>query len=317
MIDLVTFGETMLRLSPPADGRLETTPQFDVTVGGAESNVAAVASRLGQETVWLSKLPASPLGRRVAGELRRNGVEPAVSWADSGRVGTYYLESGEKPRGTDVVYDRSGSAVTTVTTSELDSEKIRTAQVFHTSGITPALSADAADTTASLLEIASAADTTVSLDLNYRSKLWSPTEARETLEPLLSDVDILFAPRRDVTRILDIEGTAEEMGRALAASHDIETVVVTSGGDGALAVSDGTLFEQAVYPASDRRPIGTGDAFVGGFLANFLDQSDIESALSWGAATAALKRSIPGDVATVTPAEVEAVIDQETAEISR
>ena len=317
MTDLVTFGETMLRLSPPADSRLETASQFDGTVGGAESNVAAVASRLGQETAWLSKLPDSPLGRRIAGELRRDGVEPVVCWTDQGRVGTYYLESGAPPRGTDIVYDRSDSAVTSVQPDDLDTDTIDRADAFHTSGITLALSATVEQTTAALLRTATESGTTVSFDLNYRSKLWSPSAARETIEPLLDAVDILFAPQRDTERVLDIDGEPGEIARTLADTHDIDTVVVTMGGDGALARHRGTQFEQSVYPASDRRPIGTGDAFVGGFLAAFLEEGDVETALSWGAATAALKRSIPGDVATVTPEEVREVLDGETSDISR
>ena len=317
MTELVTFGETMLRLSPPADGRLETTATFDVTVGGAESNVAAVASRLGRETGWLSKLPDTPLGRRVTGELRRDGVDPAVCWTDEGRVGTYYLESGDPPRGTDVVYDRADSAVTTVQPAELDTERVAAADVFHTSGITPALSEATAETTDRLLSIATEAATTVSFDLNYRSKLWSHAAARETLEPLLADVDLLFAPQRDTESVLGIDAAAPEMARELASTYGIETVVVTMGGDGALALDEGELFEQSVYPASNRRPIGTGDAFVGGFLASWLEAGEIGTALSWGAATAALKRSIPGDVATVTPEEVRAVIEGSTADISR
>jgi len=317
MVDLVTFGETMLRLSPPGDGRLETAPQFDVTVGGAESNVAAVASRLGQETIWLSKLPDTSLGRRIAGELRRDGVEPVICWTDEGRVGTYYLESGDPPRGTDVVYDRAGSAVTTVQPEDLDTGTITAADVFHISGITPALSDAAAATTARLLSIAGEAATTVSFDLNYRSKLWSHADARETLKPLLGDVDLLFAPRRDTESVLGIDAPAPEMARDLAETYGIETVVVTMGAEGALALHEGERFEQSVYPASNRRPIGTGDAFVGGFLASLLQTGDVDTALSWGAATAALKRSIPGDVATVTPEEVREVLAGSTTDISR
>jgi len=317
MVEVVTFGEAMLRLSPPADGRLETTPQFDVTVGGSESNVAALASRLGRDAIWLSKLPDDPLGRRVAGQLRRDGVEPVVCWSDEGRVGTYYLESGDPPRGTDVVYDRAGSAVTTVQPGDLDTETVESAEVFHTSGITPALSDATAETTAQLLSIAAQSGTTVSFDLNYRSKLWSHAEARDTLEPLLADVDLLFAPRRDTESILGIDAAAQEMARHLAGTYGIETVVVTMGGDGALALHGGECYEQSVYPASDRRPIGTGDAFVGGFLAALVETDDLDTALSWGAAAAALKRSIPGDIATITPDEVREVIDGATPDISR
>jgi 2-dehydro-3-deoxygluconokinase len=207
--------------------------------------------------------------------------------------------------------------VTTVQPEELDTERISRSDVFHTSGITPALSPTVEQTTATLLRSAAESDTTVSFDLNYRSKLWSPSAAREAIEPLLGTVDILFAPKRDTERVLGIDSEPGEMARTLADTHDIGTVIVTMGSDGALAYHEGDQFEQPVYPASDRRPIGTGDAFVGGFLAAFHEERDVETALSWGAATAALKRSIPGDVATVTPEEVREVLDGATREISR
>ena len=109
MTDLVTFGETMLRLSPPRGERLERTHEFDVQAGGAESNVAVAASLLGMDTVWLSKLPDSALGRRIVRELRGHGVRTGVAWDrhESKRLGTYYLEHGGTPRGTEVVYERA------------------------------------------------------------------------------------------------------------------------------------------------------------------------------------------------------------------
>lgn len=317
MVDLVTFGETLLRLSPPDDGRLETTPQFDVHVGGAESNVAVAAARLGCSCGWLSKVADSPLGRHVTGELTRHGVEPAVVWTADGRQGTYYLESGDPPRGTDVVYDRADAAITTARPAELSTDLIDEASVFHTTGITPALSERLAGTTAELLARAQAAGTTTTFDLNYRSNLWDAETAGETIIPLLASVDVLFVPGRDAGPILDVEGDPETVARTLADRHGLETVVLTRGSEGALALSEGTVAHQGTYPASDARPIGTGDAFVGGFLSQYVRGESLERALRWGAATAALKRSIPGDMALVTPAEVREVIEGESAAISR
>lgn len=310
---LVTFGETMLRLSVPAGERLETATSFDCRVGGAESNVAVAAARLGTDAAWLSKLPDSPLGRRVAGELRRHGVDPRVVYAEEGRQGTYYLEQGSTPRGTDVVYDRASSAVTTATTDELDTDATRSAEVFFTTGITPALSETLRETTTELVDIAE----TTAFDLNYRGKLWSPAEARETYEALLPSVDLLFAPARDVREVLEIEGDPAELLAALQDAFDIETVVLTRGDAGALARRDGETVEQPAYDAATVDPIGSGDAFAGGFLSRYIRDEPLARALEYGAATAALKRTIRGDLAVVSEAAVEQVIEEEAASINR
>jgi 2-dehydro-3-deoxygluconokinase len=308
--DLVTFGETMLRLSPPRGERLETADALDVQAGGAESNVAVGAARLGADAVWLSKLPDSPPGRRVANELRSHGVRPAVAWtdADEGRVGTYYFERGAEPRGSNVVYDRAGAAITTVRAAELPTEAFADASRFHTTGITPALSDRAAEATTALLREAGEAGLTRSFDLNYRAKLWEPTAARAAYEDLFDHVDTLFVPRRDAREVLGREGDAVSIAHGLASAFDFETVVVTRGAEGAVALRDGSVFEQSVFEAETIDAIGTGDAFVAGYLAKRIAGGDVPAALEWAAATAALKRTVTGDVAVVTPAEVEDVV---------
>ncbi|MFO7833058.1 MAG: bifunctional 2-dehydro-3-deoxygluconokinase/2-dehydro-3-deoxygalactonokinase, partial [Halohasta sp.] len=292
MAELVTFGETMLRLSPPAGQRLETEGGFDAQVGGAESNVAVAAAGLGVDAAWLSKLPANPLGRRVVRVLRGHGVDPVVAWdeGESARLGTYYLERGADPRGTNVIYDRSGASITTVAPDELDYSVLDGAELFHTTGITPALSTAAAEATQELLAAAGEADVTRSFDLNYRSKLWSTTEARQQYESLFERVDLLFAPLRDARSVLGYEGDAESIAYRLADDHGFETVVVTRGETGSLAYTDGELYEQGIVDGETVDAIGTGDAFVGGVLAELLAGSGIDTALSYGAAAASLKR---------------------------
>jgi len=319
MADLVTFGETMLRLSPPAGQRLETEGGLDAQVGGAESNVAAAATSLGTDTAWLSKLPANPLGRRVVRSLRSHGITPEVAWdeSDAARLGTYYLERGADPRGTDVIYDRADSSITTVDSAELDLSVVESADVFHTTGITPALSAATSETTTELLRVAGEAGVTRSFDLNYRSKLWSPAEAREHYESLLGQVDLLFAPIRDARNVLGYDDDAESVAYRLADDYDIETVAVTRGETGSLAYTDGEIVEQGVIDAETVDAIGTGDAFVGGVLAELIAGSEIDTALSYGAAAASLKRTIEGDVLVTTREEVEAALDQSTGGISR
>jgi len=318
-MDLVTFGETMLRLSPPGHERIEQAGELDVRAAGAESNVAVNAGRLGAETAWLSKLPDSPLGRKVAAGLRAQGTTPEVAWSDDAdsRQGVYFLEQGGEPRGSNVVYDRADAAVTTATTDELATEFVERAGYLHTSGITPALSDTLETTTAELLELAQETGTTATFDVNYRSKLWSPEEARETLEALFPDVDVLFVARRDARDVLAREGDAEDIARGLAEEFSLGTVVVTRGDEGALAVRAGEVFEQPTFQTETTDPVGTGDAFVGGYLAARVDGGSVADALEWGAATAALKRTIPGDVALVTREEVESVLSDNGSGIDR
>jgi 2-dehydro-3-deoxygluconokinase len=317
MSDLVTFGETMLRYAPPVGERIETTRELDVRTGGAESNVAVCAARLGADAVWLSKLPDSPLGKRVVHELRGHGVRTGVVWTEEGRTGTYYLDRGGDPRGTDVVYDRRDAAVTTATPGELPLSVLDGAETFYTSGITPALSETLRETTAALLRRAGEAGVRTAFDLNYRSKLWSREEAAGVYRSLLPHVDVLFAAERDVEEILGRDGEVVQVANGLASDFGLDTVVVTRGEHGAVGLHDGELVKQGVYEADTHDEIGTGDAFVGGFLARRIRGGSFEEALDYGAATAALKRTIEGDLAVVSPAEVDRVVREESGGVSR
>jgi len=318
MSDLVTFGETMLRLSPPGDERLETTRSFDCRAAGAESNAAVAAERLGAVATWMTKLPDSPLGRRIVSELRGYGIDPDVTWTDAdARVGTYYMEHGGKPRGTNVVYDVADTALSRASADEFDVEAIRDARAFFTTGITPALSDTARETTANLLGVARKAGTTTALDVNYRSKLWDAGTARSVLTKLFPAIDVLVIAERDADRVFDIEGDGPEVAHAIASRFDFETVVITQGERGAVAWHDNVVHDAGVYDADTVDPIGGGDAFAGAFLARRLSGDDVPRALEYATATAALKRTIPGDVATVTREEVEGVIGEEIQRVSR
>ncbi len=317
MTDLVTFGETMLRLSPPDRERIESASSLELRAAGAESNVAIAATRLGADATWASKLPDSPLGRRVVAGLRQFGIDTEVAWSDDGRQGTYYLEHGTAPRGTNVIYDREDAAVTTTEPDDLPLGSIRAASTFYTSGITPALSPTLEFTVDEVLAEAQAAGTTTAFDVNYRSKLWSPAEARDTLTDLFPAIDLLVTAERDARDVLDCSGGAEDIARELATDWGFETVVVTRGSKGALALRDGEIFQQSAFDTETVDPIGTGDAFVGAFLASRLAGKDVPTALEYGSATAALKRTIPGDVAVVTREEVERVLKSRGGEISR
>jgi 2-dehydro-3-deoxygluconokinase len=313
MSDLVTFGETMLRLSTPVGERLETARELDLRIGGAESNVAVAAARLGTDATWLSKLPDSPLGRRVTNELRSHGVAPEIHWADSDRQGLYFIERASPPRETNVVYDRSETAIATARPEDFDRSTVTDASVFFTCGITPALSDRLAETTGELLRTAQNAGTTTALDINYRSKLWDPPEARERLTELFPAIDVLVAAERDLRTIFGYDGRPDDIATALDADFGFRTVVVTRGIEGAIARHDGSLFEQPAFETETIDSVGTGDAFVGGFLAKRIDGGSVPEALEYAAATAALKQTVEGDLAVVTPADVEKLVTSEGA----
>jgi 2-dehydro-3-deoxygluconokinase len=308
--DLVTFGEGLLRLSPPDDERLETAREFDVRVGGAEANVAVAAQRLGAETAWLSKVHDGPLGHRLVNEFRGYGVAPEVVWSDEGRQGVYYLEHAGEPRGTTVHYDREGAAVTTAEAEELATDRIEDARAFFTTGITLALSTTTAETTANLLSVARQAGTKTVFDMNYRSKLWEPDRARAMLTKLFPAIDVLVAAARDAREVLDLEGEPQRIAHQLASTWDFDTVVITRGERGSLALQNGVVHEKAAFDTETADPVGTGDAFAGAFVARRLAGDEVQAALEFANAAAAVKRTIPGDVATFTPEEVRTVIER-------
>lgn len=314
---LVAFGETMLRLGAPTGDRLETTASLDVHVGGAESNVAVAAQRLGLDATWCSRLPDSPLGDRVVNEIRRHGVSVVVDRDETARQGIYYVDAGGDPRGTDVLYDRADAAVTTTRPDDLPLEHIRRADAFLTTGITPAISETLRATTRTVLGEAVAAGTTTVFDVNYRSKLWDETTAAATFRDLFPDVDVLTIAVRDARQVLGRDGEPTAIASSLYEEYDLDVAIVTVGADGVVAVSPAGTHEQDVIPADTVDPIGTGDAFLGGFLAWYLDGADVDASLAAAAATASLKRTVAGDMAVVTRDEVEAVLAGTAADIDR
>jgi 2-dehydro-3-deoxygluconokinase len=306
MTDLVAFGETMLRLSPPQGDRLERTSSLSCHVGGPESNTAIAAERLGAVSTWLSKVPDSPLGRRVVGELHHQGIETDVVWSDTHRQGLYFVENSGDPRGLTIVYDREGSAMSSVSPDELDLSALQNARVFVTSGVTPALSGTACETTIELLKIAREAGTTTALDFNYHEQLWSAKEAREQLTQLFPAIDILFISSDDAENVLGLQsGQAAQFAHTLAAEYDFRTVVVTKPDLGAVAWHDSVVHEHDTYETDTIDQMGASDAFAGAFLARRLAGNDVPTALEYATATAALKRTIAGDTALLTKAEVD------------
>jgi len=308
-MDLVTFGEAMVRLSPPAGQRLDDARHFDVHVGGSELNVAAGAARLGLRSRWVSRLPETPLGRLIAHRAGEAGVDLShVLWAEDERVGLYFVEAAA------VRYDRADSAMSRLAPGVVDWPRaLDGARWFHTSGITPALSDTAEAAAAEAVAAANHAGVTVSYDLNFRPQLWSAERARTVLGFMVSHADVLITNEEDPRAVFGIEGNAEDVARALQKRFGCRAVVVTlrePTGSGrrtrsAIALVGGTLHRGPRSAADIVDPIGAGDAFSAGLIAALLRADDWRAALRWGVALSALKYGVAGDFSTATQAGLE------------
>jgi len=335
-MDLVTFGEAMVRFTPPDFQRLEQARSFDVYVGGGELNVAVAAARFNASSRWVSWLPDNPLGRLIANRARELGVDVHVDWTTSDRAGLYFAELGAAPRASSVLYDRRGSAISKIAIGKVDWEAIfRGARWFHVSGITPALSQSAAKVTGEALRAAKKAGLTVSYDLNYRSKLWSPADARAVQEPLMEHVDVLISTEED-TRVVFGIGEKEsyehlsaepydEVARSLEKKFGFTAVAITLRENplvllnswSAILIAGGELHRAPRYEVEVVDRIGAGDAFSGGLIAARLENQSWEDALRFATAASALKHSIPGDFCLVTRAEVDQLLGGASLRVAR
>lgn len=315
--DVFTLGETMIRLTPKGFIRLEEAAEMEVRIGGSESNVAIALQRLGLRVSWASKLPRNPLGELTARRLRSFGVDVShVRWVDDGRMGLYFIEPGAAPRSGTVLYDRAHSAASTMAPEEWDWALLDHTRHVHLTGITPALSPTAAATTARVIREARARGRTVSFDVNHRARLWPAEQARETLLPLLRDVDLLICPLADAATVFGLRGAPEEVARELADRTEGAQVALTLGAEGALLWDRERAHRVAPFPVHAIDRVGAGDAFDAGLIWGFL-RGDAPAGLRYGMAMAALKHTIPGDEFISSPAEVEALLEAGHRDIQR
>lgn len=308
MADLLTFGASVVEFTAPTDDRLETTDRLRVSVSGPESNAAVAAGRLGVESAWLSKLPKTSLGRRVANEVGRHGVETAIHWSETGRQGLTFGERAGPPRGNSRLDDRNGAAVASAVPGELPLSAVRDASTVYTSGATATLSTTLAETTAALLESVGEAGATTVLGLGRPRAFESPT-TREAVVSLFPQVDVLLTTEAGATALGQGTNPTETV-HALASTHDFETVVLAREERGALVWHDRTVHEHAPPETDTVDDRGAFDALCGAFLARRLDGDDVGRALAAGVACGALARTVRGPLATITPEEVERCIER-------
>ncbi len=318
MAEIVTFGEAMVRLAPPDFMRLEQTHSLDVKIGGGEYNVAVAAARLGLKSAYVTRLPTNPLGRMVENKAREHGVDTSnIVWSDTDRAGLYFVEFGAKPRPSSVLYDRKDSAISNIEPGMVDWDAVfNKAKVYHVSGITPALSPGAAETTKESMLAAQENGVTVSVDLNYRAKLWTESEAQTCMTELMEYTDILITTEEDCMRVFKIDGTDyEEVARKLHERFGFTVVAITLRENlsvwrnnwTAIALYEGKIYDAPTYDVEVVDRVGGGDSFSAGFLSGFMT-GDIEYAIKFGVAFSALKHSIPGDLNWSTKTEAEALM---------
>ncbi|GAA3112195.1 sugar kinase [Streptosporangium carneum] len=293
MIDLVTLGESMALFTARRTGLLRHSRDFGLSVGGAESNLAIGVSRLGRRAAWIGRVGDDEFGELLRSTLSGEGVDVRGMIVDPEAPTGLMVKSRRTVDLVDVRYYRSASAGSRLGPADLDVSLLRSARVLHVTGITLALSASAAEAVRAAVAEARDAGVTVSMDVNYRRALWSPDEASKALREIVPAVDVLFATEAEGRLIAegeDAPGLAEALS-ALGPRH----VLVKRGSRGAVELSDGVLRHAEPYRVTELDPVGAGDAFAAGWLAETLEGAPPERRLATACAAGAFAVTSDGD----------------------
>ena len=328
---VVSFGEIMLRLSPPGFERLFQSPVLSATFGGGEANVAVSLAQFGLESHYVTRLPANPIGEAAIRALRAEGVRTEHVARGGSRVGIYYAETGASQRASTVVYDRAHSAISKIPEDAVAWDAVMAGTAwFHVSGITPALGDRGAAATQAAVIAARRAGARVSVDLNFRKKLWTEKQAQAVMRPLMGDVDLVIANEEDLQSVLGVHvAGADVIGGALDvdAYRDAAASVTKTLGPALVAITlreslsasdngwsavlwDGvsqTLHQSQRYSVRLVDRIGGGDSFAAGLIYGLVTGRPHADALRFAVAASALKQTIPGDFNRVSVAEVDAL----------
>ncbi len=318
MKKIVTFGEVMLRLSPPGVNRLAQTDTLTMHFGGTEANVAVSLAQFGLQAHHVTRFPENGLGRSAAGYLQRHHVSTDYIRYGDGRMGLYFLEMGAGSRASQIIYDRVDSAFARIQANDIDWDTVLDgADWFHWTGITPALSQGAADCLLAGIQTANRLNIPVSGDIVYRSNLWQYGKTPQQIMPALTEgCTLILGGKALFSEIYGVVGsTFQEAGRAMIErfprlryiTDTKRNSISASHNQLSAKLFDGTtVYKSRVYdvqPIIDR--IGTGDAYMAGLIYGLLIFDDPQRAVEFGSAASALKHTIPGDVNLATVAEVE------------
>jgi 2-dehydro-3-deoxygluconokinase len=330
---VITFGELMLRLSPPGFERLLQSPMLVATFGGGEANVAVGLANLGGiDSVYITALPRNAIGDAAIRALRSEGVRTDRIVRSGDRVGIYFAETGASQRASTVLYDRAHSAISLMPPDAVNwDEEMKGAAWFHVTGITPALGERGTASTARALAAAKKAGARVSVDLNFRKKLWSEAKAQETMGPLMRNVDLVIANEEDLQSVLGVhvpgtdvtsgqlnlqgfreaaERVTRDFGPKQVAITLRESISASDNGWSAVFwdAAGSTMHQSQRYNVRLVDRIGGGDSFAAGLIYGLVTGRAPEESLRFAVAASALKQTIPGDFSRVSLAEVEALV---------
>jgi 2-dehydro-3-deoxygluconokinase len=329
MPKVVTFGEIMLRLSPPGYERFLQSPVLCATFGGGEANVATSLARFGLDSYYVTRLPKNDIGDAAVRALLAEGVKTDYILRGGDRIGVYFVEAGASQRASNVIYDRARSAISEIDPAAIDWKTIfQGAAWFHVTGITPALGERGAQATREAIEAAAKSGAKVSVDLNFRKKLWTEAQAQKVMRPLMAHVDLVIANEEDIQSVLglDVPNTdvtsgqlnvdgfrgvarrlSEEFGPSMVAITLRESVSASDNGWSAALwdQSSGAFIRSQHYDVRLVDRIGGGDSFAAGLIYGLLTGRDPEASLRFAVAASALKQTIPGDFNRVSVAEVD------------
>lgn len=328
---VVTLGEMMIRFMPKGNLRFEQATEFDAYYGGDESIVAVSLARFGMDSRYVTKLPLNPLGQIALGKLREQGVDTSCIVRGGDRLGLNFYENGASMRPSKVVYDRKHSAISEAKAEEFDFDAIFSdADWFHVAGITPAISDSAAELVTEAVKAAKRHGVTVSVDLNYRSKLWSPEKAQSVMIPLMAYTDVCIGNEEDAEKCLgfragttdvtsaalDIDGykdcfrrLKERFGFQFIASTLRESYSASDNGWSALLYNGEEFYHTRNYSIRLVDRGGGGASFAAGLIYSLLSGYDIQKAGEFAVAASALKQTIAGDFNLSTLDEVEQLMN--------
>lgn len=328
MAEIVTFGEIMMRLATPGFLRFAQSPHLELTYGGGEANVAVSLTNYGKSAEFVTRLPKNDMAERAIAELRGIGVGTQHIVRGGDRIGIYFLESGASQRASKVTYDRAHSAIAEIKPGEVKWDEVFSNETkwFHWTGITPALSDSAAAVTREACEAAKKHGVTISVDLNYRKKLWSKEKAGKVMGDLMQFVDVCIANEEDAESVFNIKGAEvtsgkiehsayEEVAGKLTERFNFKKVAITlreshsasRNGWSAMLFENGKAAFSRKYDITIVDRVGGGDSFAGGLIYALLRGDDNEKAINFAVAASCLKHTISGDYNCVTLDEVEAL----------
>lgn len=325
-MNIITFGEIMLRLAPEGYLRFEQASKFEASFGGGEANVAVSLAQFGHNTYFVTKLPKNALGESALKTLRQEGVNTQYIVRGGDRLGIYFLEKGASQRASQVIYDRAGSAIASARTEDFDFDSIlEKKDWFHVTGITLALSPELAKMSIEAAKRAKEKGLKVSCDLNYRKKLWSKDDAQKVMSQLMPYVDVLIANEEDAENVFAIKAkntevsvgimnkdsyldVAKQIRERFGIPHIAITLRTSLSADdnkwSAMLYTLDTAYFAPNYNLHIVDRVGGGDSFAAGLIHAYLKQMDPQTSVDFATAASALKHSIVGDFNHVSETEV-------------